>query len=78
VAATAISAAAHAPNPHVAYRFVNAKTTDTNPGMTVTDPSGRKWSVKQASHDPARGDEGPVEVTLSRVLSGLARYARIE
>jgi hypothetical protein len=40
--------------------------------MTVVDPAGRKWSVKQAPHDD-RGDEGPIEVVVSRILS-LAGY----
>jgi hypothetical protein len=56
------------------YRFVKPKTTGLNPGMTVTDRQGREWSVKQASHDPDRGDEGPVEVVLSRVLSAVGYH----
>jgi hypothetical protein len=42
--------------------------------MTVVDPQGRKWSVKQANHDPIPGDEGPVEVTVSRVLSAVGYH----
>ena len=38
-----------------------------NPGMTVRDPLGREWSVKQAGAETP--DEGPVEVALSRILS---------
>jgi hypothetical protein len=61
-----------APAPAVEYRFVKPKTSGVNPGMTVIDPGGRKWSVKQAPHDD-RGDEGPIEVVVSRILS-LAGY----
>ena len=35
--------------------------------MTVRDPLGREWSVKQAGAETP--DEGPVEVALSRILS---------
>lgn len=63
-----------APTDDEPYRFVKPKTSGVNPGMTVTDPRGRKWSVKQASHDPERGDEGPVEVVLSRVLSAVGYH----
>src|SRR5512134_3059910 len=52
----------YAPAPDVSYKFVKPKTGGSNPGMTVTDPTGRKWSVKQAHHERSRGDEGPVEV----------------
>ncbi|MGC4082223.1 MAG: hypothetical protein QM736_08995 [Vicinamibacterales bacterium] len=55
-----------APDPNAVYRFVEPKLTGSNPGMTVRDPQGRKWSVKQAN--PELGAEGPVEVTLARVL----------
>ena len=64
----------HAPAADAAYRFVKPKTSGVNPGMTVTDARGREWSVKQASHDPARGDEGPVEIVLSRVLSAVGYH----
>lgn len=64
----------NAPSPEGVYRFVRPKTGGTNPGMTVLDSAGREWSVKQASHDPDRGDEGPVEVVLSRVLSGVGYH----
>jgi len=56
------------------YQFVKPKTSGVNPGMTVTDRQGRKWSVKQASHDPDSGDEGPVEVVLSRLLSAVGYH----
>jgi hypothetical protein len=61
-----------APVPDVEYRYVKPKTSGVNPGMTVVDPAGRKWSVKQAPHDD-RGSEGPIEVVVSRILS-LAGY----
>ena len=61
-----------APAAGVEYRFVKPKTSGVNPGMTVVDPSGRTWSVKQAPHD-GRQSEGPIEVVVSRILS-LAGY----
>lgn len=64
----------HMPAADAPYRFVKAKTSGVNPGMTVRDARGREWSVKQAFHDPDRGDEGPVEVTLSRVLSAVGYH----
>jgi hypothetical protein len=65
--------AAEAPDPASSYRFLRAKTTGTNPGMTVSDASGRQWSVKQAGHD-GRASEGPIEVVLSRVLSAVGYH----
>jgi hypothetical protein len=56
-----------APDPGVRYRLVQHKHSGINPGLTVRDPLGREWSVKQAGADIP--DEGPVEVVLSRVLS---------
>jgi hypothetical protein len=56
-----------APDPEALYTLSAEKTKGQSPGMTVRDPSGRKWSVKQ-------GLEGPVEVTLSRVLSALGYH----
>ena len=64
----------HAPSAEVTYRFLKPKTSGVNPGMTVADAQGRKWSVKQPNHDPMRGSEGPVEVTLSRVLSAVGYH----
>src|SRR5687767_12616730 len=64
----------HAPIDDGPYRFVKPKTSGVNPGMTVLDRRGREWSVKQASHDPDRGDEGPVEVAVSRVLSAVGYH----
>jgi hypothetical protein len=62
--------AARAPDPAAVYTFVAPKTGGINPGMTVRDPEGRQWKVKQAPLT-GRGAEGPIEVVLSRVLSGV-------
>jgi hypothetical protein len=58
-----------APDPHAHYTLVQHKHTGVNPGLTVRDPLGREWSVKQAGTDTP--DEGPAEVALSRVLSAV-------
>jgi hypothetical protein len=60
-----------APDPQAVYTFVRPKTGGVNPGLVVRDEHGREWHVKQAPPRGNRGDEGPVEVTVSRVLSGL-------
>jgi len=65
--------AALAPDPSVTYTFVRAKRDGVNPGMTVRDPLGRIWHVKQAP-DSDRGAEGPAEVTISRVLSAVGYH----
>lgn len=57
-----------APDPHARYRFVKAKQSGVNPGMTVIDDRGREWSVKQPPID-GDGAEGPIEVVVSRILS---------
>ena len=57
-----------APDPQAIYTFVENKHSGVNPGMTVLDPQGRKWSVKQA-FPGGLDDEGPVEVVVSRLLS---------
>ena len=57
-----------APDPRVSYTFVEKKQHGTNPGVTVIDPQGREWHVKQPPSN-GQGAEGPVEVVLSRVLS---------
>jgi hypothetical protein len=62
-----------APDPHVVYTFVERKQHGTNPGITVLDPLGREWHVKQPPHTD-QGAEGPVEVTLSRVLSAVGYH----
>jgi hypothetical protein len=61
-----------APDPDLRYRLVHRKHSGVNPGMTVLDSRGREWSVKQAGADIP--DEGPVEVTLSRVLSAVGYH----
>jgi hypothetical protein len=62
-----------APDARSSYRFLRPKTTGVTPGMTVRDPHGREWSVKQHSHD-GRAAEGPIEVVLSRVLSAVGYH----
>ena len=61
-----------APNPWAVYTLVEHKHTGINPGMTVVDPQGREWSVKQPADE--HPDEGPVEVVLSRVLSAVGYH----
>jgi hypothetical protein len=63
----------HAPDAAAEYVYVRPKHGGVNPGVVVTDPQGREWHVKQASHS-RRGAEGPVEVVLSRVLSALGYH----
>jgi hypothetical protein len=64
--------AERAPNPQARYTLDTIKRSGVNPGMSVRDASGRKWSVKQA---PPEGQaEGPIEVTLSRVLSAVGYH----
>jgi hypothetical protein len=65
--------ASSAPDPKAIYRFVERKQEGTNPGMTVQDPLGREWHVKQPPHND-QGAEGPIEVTLSRVLSAVGYH----
>jgi len=64
---------AHAPDPDAVYTLVRPKEGGTNPGVVVQDPLGRVWHVKQPPHT-RQGDEGPVEVTLSRVLSAVGYH----
>jgi hypothetical protein len=59
--------AAFAPDPAATYTFVDAKTHGASPGLSVRAPNGVEWSVKQ-------GDEGPVEPTLSRILSAVGYH----
>jgi hypothetical protein len=66
--------AAYAPDPHDIYTFVRRKTDGVNPGVVVRDSRGRTWHVKQAPHGGDRGDEGPVEVVVSRVLSAIGYH----
>jgi hypothetical protein len=56
-----------APDGTALYVKTEEKTHGQSPGMTVRDPDGMEWSVKQ-------GPEGPVEVTLSRILSALGYH----
>jgi hypothetical protein len=63
----------HAPDPDAVYTLVERKHTGVNLGMTVEDPEGREWSVKQ----PFPGgldSEAPVEVVVSRLLSGVGYF----
>jgi hypothetical protein len=62
-----------APDPEATYRFVEMKRGGVNPGMTVRDPAGRVWKVKQPAMD-GRIAEGPIEVVLSRVLSAVGYH----
>jgi hypothetical protein len=62
-----------APDPDATYTFVERKQQGTNPGVTVEDPLGREWHVKQPPHN-TQGAEGPIEVTLSRVLSAVGYH----
>ena len=56
-----------APDPAATYTFLELKTSGHSPGMTVRDPGGLEWSVKQ-------GAEGPVEPTVSRLLSAMGYH----
>jgi len=63
----------HAPDPNGVYRLVERKHAGINLGLTVRDARGREWSVKQpfpGGLDP----EGPVEVALSRLLTGIGYH----
>jgi hypothetical protein len=61
------------PDPHATYTFVERKHTGVNLGMTVLDPQGREWSVKQP-YPGGLDDEGPVEVVLSRLLAAIGYH----
>ena len=56
-----------APNPNAIYAFVKPKLHGNSPGLTVHDPKGEEWSVKQ-------GAEASVEVAVSRVLSAIGYH----
>jgi hypothetical protein len=56
-----------APDPTVTYTFLRKKRQGNNPGVTVTDPAGREWHVKQ-------GTEAQPEVVLSHVLWALGYH----
>jgi hypothetical protein len=66
--------ATDAPDPHATYSFVRKKEHGVNPGLTVSDPQGREWHVKQAPQPAPKGAEGPIEVVLSRVLSAVGYH----
>jgi hypothetical protein len=59
--------AERAPDPNVTYSFLRPKKQGNNPGVTVTDPDGREWHVKQ-------GTEAQPEVVLSHVLWALGYH----
>lgn len=63
----------HAPKPHAAYTLVERKHTGINLGLTVKDADGNEWSVKQ-SFPGGLDPEGPVEVAVSRLLSGIGYH----
>ena len=65
--------ARNAPDPKATYTLVERKHTGVNLGMTVRDPQGREWSVKQP-YPGAIDFEGPVEVVLSRLLSAVGYH----
>ncbi len=60
----------HAPDPADTFQFVEQKRSGVNLGMTVKDSQGREWSVK-TPYPGGLDSEAPVEVALSRVLSGV-------
>lgn len=65
--------AANAPDPKDVYDLVELKHTGVNLGMTVKDSKGREWSVKQPF--PGNLDsEAPVEVVVSRLLTGIGYH----
>lgn len=61
---------ANAPDPDDTYTLVSHKRSGVNPGMTVKDSRDREWSVKMP-YPGGLDSEAPVEVALSRVLSGV-------
>ena len=63
----------YAPDPKATYQIIERKHTGINPGVTLVDPLGREWSVKQPSLDEPVA-EGPIEVVLSRVLSAIGYH----
>ena len=56
-----------APDAATPFTYRKPKTHGVSPGYEVSDPAGREWSVKF-------GDEGPVEVVMSRTLSALGYH----
>jgi len=58
---------ANAPDPGATYTFVQPKRRGSSPGLTVRDPQGRRWHVKQ-------GREASPETVVSHVLSALGYH----
>jgi hypothetical protein len=58
---------ANAPDATKPFIFAHEKTHGASPGLEAKDDEGRQWSVKY-------GDEGHVEVVLSRVLSAVGYH----
>lgn len=63
----------HAPQAGATYTLMERKHSGVNPGMTVVDPQGREWSVKQ-TYPGGFDAEGPVEVAISRLLSAIGYH----
>ena len=63
-----------APDAAATFTFLEKKQHGTNPGVTVVDPAGREWHVKQPPRSGNQGAEGPIEVVVSRVLSALGYH----
>src|SRR5690242_8880758 len=63
----------NAPDPNGVFTLVERKHTGVNLGMTVKDEQGREWSVKQP-YPGGLDSEAPVEVALSRLLSGIGYH----
>jgi hypothetical protein len=62
-----------APDPRATYKLVERKHSGVNLGLTVIDPQGREWSVKQP-YPGGLDDEARVEVTVSRLLSAVGYH----
>jgi hypothetical protein len=58
---------ANAPDPDATYTYVKPKRRGSSPGLTVLDPQGRRWHVKQ-------GREASPETVVSHVLSALGYH----
>jgi hypothetical protein len=57
----------NAPDPFATYTFVQPKQGGSSPGLTVVDPQGRRWHIKQ-------GREASPETVLSHVLSAVGYH----
>jgi hypothetical protein len=62
-----------APDPTGTFTFLRPKYRGIDPGVIVSDPSGREWHVKQHARNRA-GIASPVEVVVSRVLSAVGYH----